>query len=101
MPGSAGTHSQDLTGNRASMGSAGSLVSRKVWLPKAIYVALPYFYLLAGSVAFLATLYISNWLWVLPHYLLFSAACLHLGVLILRRRRRPRERSDVPEPGSN
>ncbi|HSN51519.1 MAG TPA: hypothetical protein VLS87_03235 [Woeseiaceae bacterium] len=101
MLGSAGTHSQDLTGNREITRSAGSFVSRKVWLPKAIYVALPYFYLLAGSVAFLATLYISNWLWVLPHYLLFSAACLHLGVLILHRRRRPRERSDVPEPDSD
>ncbi len=66
--------------------SKGPLLSRKVWLPKFVYSALPYFYLLTGAFALLATLYISNWLWILPHYLLFSAACLHMGVLIFRRR---------------
>jgi hypothetical protein len=78
------TETQELTRN------TGSLVSRKVWLPKFFYDALPYFYLTAGFAAFFATLYISDWFWVLPHYLLFSAACLHLGVLVLRRRRHPR-----------
>ena len=66
----------------------GSILSRKIWLPKALYAALPYFYLVTGVSALLATLYISNWLWILPHYLLFSAACLHMGVLIFRRRHR-------------
>jgi cytochrome c-type biogenesis protein CcmH/NrfF len=47
--------------------------------------------------AFLATLYISTWLWLLPHYLLFSAACLHLGILILRRRKRTRQLPDIAE----
>ena len=61
---------------------------RKIWLPKLLYDALPYFYLVAGVTAFLTTLYISEWFWVLPHYLLFSAACLHLGVYIVHRRRR-------------
>lgn len=76
------TETQELTRN------TGSLVSRKVWIPKLFYDALPYFYLTAGFVAFFATLYISDWFWVLPHYLLFSAACVHLGVLVLRRRKR-------------
>lgn len=67
---------------------AGRLMTRKIWLPKALYDLLPYFYLTAGVAALLATLYISNWLWVLPHYLLFSVACLHLGVVIYRRRHR-------------
>ena len=61
---------------------------RKIWLPKLLYDALPYFYLVAGVAAFLTTLYISEWFWVLPHYLLFSAACLHLGIYIVHRRRR-------------
>lgn len=78
------SETQELTRN------TGSLVSRKVWLPKLFYDALPYFYLTAGFAAFFATLYISDWFWVLPHYLLFSAACVHLGVLVLRRRKRPR-----------
>jgi hypothetical protein len=64
---------------------------RKIWLPKLLYGVLPYFYLVAGFLAFLATLYISEWFWVLPHYLLFSVVCVHLGVLVFRRRRRAGE----------
>ncbi len=90
MLSNAGTNSTSLSDTQEVTRSTGSVISRKIWLPKAIYDSLPYFYLVAGVAAFLATLYISNWLWVLPHYLLFSAACVHLGVLILRRRRRPR-----------
>ena len=85
------TETQELTRN------TGSLVSRKVWLPKLFYDALPYFYLMAGVAAFLATLYISDWFWVLPHYLLFSAACVHLGVLVLRRRKRPQSADIDPD----
>lgn len=68
----------------------GNLMSRKIWLPKLLYNALPYFYLVAGVGALLATLYISEWFWVLPHYLLFAAACLHMGILVYRRRNRTR-----------
>jgi Flp pilus assembly protein TadB len=69
---------------------AGTMMSRKVWLPKLVYNALPYFYLLAGVGALLATIYISGWAWVLPHYLLFAAACLHMGILVYRRRNKRR-----------
>jgi membrane protein implicated in regulation of membrane protease activity len=100
MLSNAGTKSGSLTDTQEVARNAGSLVSRKIWLPKALYDTLPYFYLVAGIAAFLATLYISNWLWVLPHYLLFSAACLHLGVLVLRRRKRPRERQAITESDS-
>ena len=74
----------DQDGTRRTVG----FMSRKLWLPKLLYDVLPYFYLAAGFLAFLATLYISEWFWVLPHYLLFSVVCLHLGVLVYRRRRR-------------
>jgi len=67
---------------------AGQLMSRRIWLPKALYVALPFFYILAGILALFATLYISDWFWILPHYLLFAAACLHMGILVYRKRRR-------------
>ena len=100
MLSSAGSKSSNLTGTKEVDRDTGSLLSRKIWLPKAIYDALPYFYLVAGIVAFLATLYISHWLWVLPHYLLFSAACVHMGLLVLRRRRSPRERQETTEPDS-
>lgn len=65
---------------------AASLASQKIWLPKILYDALPYFYLTAGFAACFATLYISEWFWVLPHYLLFSAACVHFGIFVYRRR---------------
>jgi Flp pilus assembly protein TadB len=96
----AGTRSANLTDTQEITRNTGSLVSRKIWIPKSLYDALPYFYLVAGITALLATLYISNWLWVLPHYLLFSAACLHLGVLVLRRRKRSRSGQEITEPDS-
>jgi len=77
-----------LTDTQQISRDAGKLMSRKVWLPKVLYNALPYFYLIAGVAAFFTTLYISNWLWVLPHYLLFAGACLHMGFLVHRRRHR-------------
>ena len=88
MLGTATRKDAKLTETREDQRKAGSFVSRKIWLPKLLYDALPYFYLVSGIAAFLTTLYISDWFWVLPHYLLFSAACLHLGVFVYRRRRR-------------
>lgn len=76
-----------LTETQQVAKDTGKVVSTKIWLPKMLYDALPYFYLTAGFAALLATLYISEWFWVLPHYLLFSAACIHLGVSVYRRRR--------------
>ena len=64
------------------------MASRTIWLPKLIYDALPYFYLASGLAAFFATLYITEWFWVVPHYVLFSCVCLHLGVIVYRRRHR-------------
>jgi hypothetical protein len=61
---------------------------RKIWLPKLLYTALPWFYVGAGISSFLATLYINEWFWILPHYVLFSIACIHLGLVIHRRRRK-------------
>jgi len=66
--------------------NTGKLANKKIWLPKLLYDVLPYFYLTSGFAAFFATLYISEWFWVLPHYLLFSAACIHLGIFVYRRR---------------
>lgn len=65
----------------------GDIASKKIWLPKILYDILPIFYVTSGIVALMATLYINAWFWVLPHYLLFSAACAHLGVAIYRRRK--------------
>lgn len=66
------------------------LLTRKIWLPKPVYAALPYFYIVVGLLAFAATVYVNEWFWVVPHWILFSAACLHMGVLVSRRRHRAR-----------
>ncbi len=96
----------DLSATQEVTRSAGSFASRKIWLPKILYDCLPYFYLTAGFAAFFATLYISDWFWVLPHYLLFSAACLHLGFAVHRRRSRGRrpdktEEENPPAPAES
>ena len=77
-----------LSGTQKRTQRSRSFWSRKIWLPKLLYDLLPYFYFVSGLIAFLATLYISDWFWVVPLYLLFSAACAHLGVVIYRRRNR-------------
>lgn len=84
--------SADLSATQEITRDTGSLLTAKIWLPKILYDLLPWFYLVSGVAAFFATLYISAWFWVLPHYLIFSAACIHLGCVIYsRRRRRPRD----------
>jgi hypothetical protein len=75
----------------------GNFATRKIWLPKFLYDAIPCFYLASGIAAFFATLYISEWFWVLPHYLLFSAACVHLGIFVYQRRRSASEKASGPE----
>jgi len=76
----------DLGANQEESHETEVLLHKRIWLPKLLYDGLPYFYLTAGFAAFFATLYINEWFWVLPHYLLFSAACLHLGFAVRRRR---------------
>lgn len=72
----------------------GTLLSRKIWVPKLLYAALPYFYISSGIAALFASLYIGHWTWILPHYLFFAAACLHMGVMIYRRRKHGIDVSD-------
>lgn len=67
--------------------SIAAFLCRRIWLPKLIYGAVPYFYIAAGLAALLATFYIPEWFWVVPHYLLFAVACMHIGIIIFRRRR--------------
>lgn len=85
--GSAAEKSPVLSETQEVTRQTSDVLGRKIWLPKLLYSALPYFYLVSGLGALIATLYIGNWTWILPHYLLFAAACLHMGVLIYRRRK--------------
>ena len=86
-----------MLGNAAGKATLGSdfaengrslafFLRRKIWLPKLLYAALPYFYVLSGLASFLATFYVTEWFWILPHYILFSVVCVHIGILVYRRR---------------
>lgn len=63
---------------------------RRVWLPKPLYEFIPWFYLLSGGGALLATLFVDGWLWIIPFYLLFAVICLHLAAAIFNMRRKHR-----------
>ncbi len=82
-------HEMDFAASSALKRTSTHFITKKVWLPKVVYDALPYFYLIAGVAAIVATLYIGAWYWVVPHYVLFSAVCMHVGILVIRKRRPP------------
>ena len=69
---------------------ASSLANRRIWLPRVIYSALPYFYILTGILALFATCFVTEWFWIVPHYLIFSVLCIHGGIYVLRLRKRRR-----------
>lgn len=77
----------DFTAPATTRRTATNLINHKIWLPKALYDGLPFFYIIAGLSALAATLYIGAWYWVVPHYILFSAGCLHVGLIVFRKRR--------------
>ena len=89
MLSSADTQEIRLPARRNSSQRLIAIITRRIWLPKFIYLCIPWFYLFAGVGALLASLYINNWYWILPHYLIFSVACLHLCAVVFRRRKPP------------
>jgi len=58
----------------------------RIWLSKPLYEFLPYFYLLAGIVCLLASLYLNYWHWPII-CLIVGTACLVLGLVVFLRRR--------------
>jgi len=61
-------------------------VIMRIWLSKPIYETLPYFYLLAGVICLVASLYLDYWYWP-TICLIGGAACLAVGLIIFLRRR--------------
>ncbi len=62
----------------------------RIWLSKPIYETLPYFYLLAGVICLVASLYLDHWYWP-TICLLGGVTCLGVGLIIFLRRRDFRE----------
>lgn len=74
-----------------------------MWLSKPIYEVVPYFYLLAGTIALAASLYLDYWYWPSICFVVGMFSLLGGIVVLLKRRdhrqrRMEREReSDVPD----
>lgn len=74
-----------------------------MWLSKPIYEAVPYFYLLAGAIALVASLYLDYWYWPSICFVVGMFSLLG-GIVVLLKRRDHRHRrlerareNDVPE----
>ena len=57
-----------------------------MWLSKPIYEALPYFYLLSGSISLMASMYLIHWYWPSICFTV-GLFCLVAGLVILLKRR--------------
>lgn len=68
----------------------------RMWLSKPIYEAVPYFYLVAGLCALLASLYLNYWYWPTIG-LIVGFACIIGGLVIWLRRRDFRHNRPGPD----
>ena len=59
------------------------ILLQKLWLPRIIYEALPYLYLLMGLSALACALYMPGWGWILPYAMLFGLVCLHISIALI------------------
>jgi ABC-type microcin C transport system permease subunit YejE len=72
------------------------LLLQKLWLPRIVYEAMPFIYIVLGIFALISAMYTPDWTWILPYAILLGLMCLHAGLAIVtlrynhRRRRRSR-----------
>ncbi len=57
------------------------IMLRKIWLPKALYSALPVIYICLGIYATYVALFLKHWSWVVPYFLILACICLHAGIV--------------------
>ena len=70
---------------------------RRIWLPAAIYQALPWIYLANGAACLAGVIYLPDQAWLWPYIVLLGIACCHAAWLVLAARRRVRTR---PQPAA-
>ena len=59
------------------------VLTRRIWLPRFVYEALPYLYIAIGIAALTSALRIPGPRWILPYLALLALACLHFGLAIV------------------
>lgn len=72
---------------------------QKLWLPRIVYEAMPFLYIVLGICALLSAMYTPDWTWILPYGILVGLILLHagLGIVTMRynyRRRKRTQRTD-------
>lgn len=67
-----------------------------MWLSKPVYESLPYFYLAAGALALLASMYLNYWYWPTIGFVV-GVGCLVAGLVVLLKRRDYRLDRETPE----
>jgi len=77
------------------------LLFRKLWLPRAIYEALPYLYILAGISTLISGIYLPDGTWILPYVVLLGLVCLHAGLAIATLRYRYSHRHQKDQYDNN
>jgi hypothetical protein len=75
-----------------------SILLRPIWLPRAIYAAVPWVYLASGTGCLFGALYLPDGSWILPYLGLSGVACLHASIVVASLRR-PRAPDPVVPPG--
>ena len=76
----------------------GRLMLKRLWLPRVLYEALPYIYMLCGIGALSSTLYTSDWTWILPWAILVGLICLHAGIALATLRYQFRHHDKACDP---
>jgi len=57
-----------------------------MWVSKPIYESLPYFYIVVGAVALIASMYLNHWYWPTICFVVGTASLVGGLVLFLKRR---------------
>lgn len=68
-----------------------------MWIPKPIYEALPYFYLVVGALSLAASMYVNHGYWPLIGFGL-GLFCLVAGLVVLLKRRDSRRSGRTTRP---
>ena len=88
------TLSRQDTANGRDSGRLRNLATRKIWLPRSAYAALPYLYIFLGIYAMTAALFLRNWSWIVPYLVLIGVGCVHAGAYVLSLRFRHRRKAE-------
>ena len=77
---------------RTLSGRLRAVLCTRIWLPPAIYAAVPWLYIISGLIALFSALFLPGRTWLIPWGFILGGAAIHLGLGIVSLRRRLRRR---------